>query len=1095
MAISRKIGFAAPEHKRPTGWKWDEMIWAKEQQRHQAVIPTLMDPDISLIPEDLWRSGIGDGEDLRIMNVVEDPHAGIPWRPVIKPGFYYLAWEQFYLFSPNSVVAFLGTDTHDVWGDLSKVDLFWPPKGGEPFVISYLHRRDDGDIRDVKKFRHRIRFTGETVIETDQYGDLVSKTEAVDLDADGNVVDYNIANLPVDPEPRPREFVVIQRPEAFTKEWIDSNHTVGQGTSSLEVVVLGGTPVYGPPVAFSNMNLFLDYVHDTMPLNPGEYSIGYAGSINVPEGEVWVMTDDQDQVPGYVTYWTDYPATVLFNDYYVKRIGFESPSGYEEVSSGDFIGKSRMLPNQSFYLSYFPVLDPTEVRIFVYDPRNEQYSEWLRADDLETAGPDDEVFSISPDGGFVLFGDGIKGKIPHRYAYIAAHYEYVPLIEYMPDETILPVKPDTINLQPLNNSVHRGFIFLGHKEPLVDQLILTTDRPRVPGRPEVYGPIDAGNDYALLTCTAYARDGDVVPDQELRWALDPSLGYINGTNPYYTPVRTVTDQSGRSRVTYTPVRTAVDMGVIVNLYEGDGSSTTNLTSTHQPNDTLILDEPVEGSVNDMWVFMVTNDDPLLPYDPARREGGRYVVLYRWDEDYYHDGVAPAGEWVPVRPAQMVGTKRILFDYSLPSPSEVPSLVQYVIIMDRVVTVNASTMNPVTGVQVISNDLKLLLRIPASQRGVFTLSGSVPDGSALDSAAYLTIARDGTMRFIFSVQSSTSTSSTTTTTTSNTSSSTSSTTSSSTSSSSTTTVPHGKWVSILDNTKWQDGGAKATFTWNVGGWWEWAGAPGTGYLEAIGTWADGFRPTMVRVTYSGTLPSELQVVDDTLTVVGSDGYYHSGSAIEFIPFLSNDIFQLRFNVWDSDLNITNIEFRHPGYTSTTSSTTTTTTTATLPFMLPASDGPSGTPLDPLALQWVPTPAKPATHFDKIDDGTLFPPADVDYLTAVGIPLTDQLVLGPPSAPGVYSAALVTLRMVSAAPGVNPIGDQVNVVLYDNLGAPIVVGPTAFFNTLPATAENIQILIPFTGPVPDVALTGGVLEFSYSPGPGGPLDVTDVRIELI
>ena len=166
------------------------------------------------------------------------------------------------------------------------------------------------------------------------------------------------------------------------------------------------------------------------------------------------------------------------------------------------------------------------MRVFIYDPRNLTSVEWTRVDNLDTAGPSDEVFSISPDGGFILFGNGIKGKIPHRYAHIAAHYKYIPLIEYMPDEALLAIKPVTINLQPLHNSVHRGFIFLGHKEPIVDRLVLVTNRPRVPDRPDTYGPIDAGNDFALLTCTAFTRDGDVVPEQELNWGLDPSIGFI-----------------------------------------------------------------------------------------------------------------------------------------------------------------------------------------------------------------------------------------------------------------------------------------------------------------------------------------------------------------------------------------------------------------------------------------------------------------------------------------------------------------------------------------------------------------------------------------
>jgi hypothetical protein len=88
------------------------------------------------------------------------------------------------------------------------------------------------------------------------------------------------------------------------------------------------------------------------------------------------------------------------------------------------------------------------------------------------------------------------------------------------------------------------------------------------------------------------------------------------------------------------------------------------------------------------------------------------------------------------------------------------------------------------------------------------------------------------------------------------------------------------------------------------------------------------------------------------------------------------------------------------------------------------------------------------------------------------------------------------MISAAPGPNPGGDQVDVVLYDSAGAPMSIpGPHSFFNIAPGIPENIQLLIPFVGPQPDPALIGGVIEMTYSVGAGGPLDVTDIRVELI
>jgi len=761
MATSRKIGFEVVAHKRPEGWKWDEMIWTKEHERHEAVIPTLFDPDLSLIPSDVWRSGIGQGEDLRIYTIYQQPHAGAPWRPMIRPGYYFLAEERFYLFGPNALLSIVDTEVDG--NGFTLVNLLFPPKPGAPFRVAYMHREADGDVRHVDNFRHRVRFTGRTITEVDQYGDLVSRIEAVDLNASGEVVNYNISNLPVDPEPRPLEYVVIQRPEAYKKQWIPM--TVGDGTDVVKTISLGEPIVDGTPIGFSNTNLFNEYVPGVAPgtLTAGQYTIDHGA------GDIYLHNGLDDQIPGYVTYWTDYPASILFNDYYVRQMGFEwsgsTPPPYSLVTQSDYLGKSRMLPNQSFYLSYFPVLDPDEVKVFVYDPRNEDVEEWLRVDTLEEAGPDDKVFIISADGGFIVFGDGIRGRIPHRYAHIGATYKYVPIIEYMPNEKWLAYVPDTVDLQPLRNSVHRGFIYLAHKEPIVDRLVLVTDRPRVPERPDTYGPIEAGTDFGLLTVTAYTREGDVVPQQEITWHLDPAMGFINGTNPYYTPVRTITDGSGSSRVVYTPVRTASEMGVLVNLFEGDGSPTSNIITTVNPNDTLIVPENIESALDEIWVFMVLNDDPFLPYNPATREGGRHVILYRWDETLL--------DWIPVRPSAIIGKSRLIFDYPLPTPDDLPSLVQYSVLMDRVITVEAKTINQLTGLQITSNPVKFLLRIPASQRGVYTLpTPTSVEGSAIDSATYLTIARDGAMRFIYtSALTSTSTTTTTVSTTSSTTSST------------------------------------------------------------------------------------------------------------------------------------------------------------------------------------------------------------------------------------------------------------------------------------------------------------------------------------
>ncbi|MCK5291288.1 MAG: hypothetical protein KAR39_04680, partial [Thermoplasmata archaeon] len=469
--------------------------------------------------------------------------------------------------------------------------------------------------------------------------------------------------------------------------------------------------VNGPAIYFSNGDIFQKYVDDQVPATEGEYSVGYSGATNIVEGTVQVITSLRDQLPGYVTYWNNFPATILFNDYYVEQMGFsdwgDALPGFEDtepsidiVKTADFLGESSALPNQLFYLSYFPMIDFDSLSVYVYDLRNEVVTEWTRIDDIEAAGPDDEVFVISPDGGFILFGDGVRGKIPHIHAYIGATYQYVPYVQYMPDEDWRLIKPDEVNLQPLFNSTHRGFVYLSHKELSVDSLLLQTNRSRVADRPDTYGPIDAGNDYALLTCTAFDKDGGAVPEVDISWTISPAMGFINGASPLYTRVQTTTDSSGKTRVVYTPVRTAGDMGTNVYLFDGQGNELDNITTTTILNDTLELTENVEADVTDIWVFMTLDDDPFQPYNPLTREGGRKVILYRYDETVF--------DWVPVRPSAIVDKRKLVFDYALPTPDEEPTLQIYSVLMDRVIETKATTVNPKTGLLIESNPIKFYL---------------------------------------------------------------------------------------------------------------------------------------------------------------------------------------------------------------------------------------------------------------------------------------------------------------------------------------------------------------------------------------------------
>jgi hypothetical protein len=81
----------------------------------------------------------------------------------------------------------------------------------------------------------------------------------------------------------------------------------------------------------------------------------------------------------------------------------------------------------------------------------------------------------------------------------------------------------------------------------------------------------------------------------------------------------------------------------------------------------------------------------------------------------------------------------------------------------------------------------------------------------------------------------------------------------------------------------------------------------GKLDAIGSWVEGYRPTMFRITYgeSGTLALTLRDVSSGLILDIVDCV--SGTAYE-IPGFSEDIGSLELGGLGGDyLRITNIEF--------------------------------------------------------------------------------------------------------------------------------------------------------------------------------------------
>ena len=113
-------------------------------------------------------------------------------------------------------------------------------------------------------------------------------------------------------------------------------------------------------------------------------------------------------------------------------------------------------------------------------------------------------------------------------------------------------------------------------------------------------------------------------------------------------------------------------------------------------------------------------------------------------------------------------------------------------------------------------------------------------------------------------------------------------------------PESPWP---DNEVW-NGSAWESYEWGGGGWYH-------VNLTAIGIWADGYRPTQMRVTWTGNADLNFISLQDTtgstIAFVGTPN--PTSPAILDITFGSNDIgyFSTDTNFGQSQYFITGIEF--------------------------------------------------------------------------------------------------------------------------------------------------------------------------------------------
>jgi hypothetical protein len=666
-------------------------------------IPCLFDASLESLDKDDLQSGIGYKDDLNLDEIIA--LTPIHWAPLVERGFYFIGTDGLYFHSDSAV--------RIAPGNVTEVNLPKLPAPGYPISITTYYRDETGAITVGYRWQQKVRFSG-----TINHDDPDKVFERVDATTEGSVVNFNFKYA----DQSKQEFVI-----SYNKNYRkifklpDNLSSTGAG---VKAITLSPAAIPTMPFVFSKVGQFKNYTNS--PSTPGDWNISSNGSTL----NVYVSAEPTDV--GYVTYYYDYPASILFSKSCIMNHGISAvPPTPQSMATVEIMGISNGNTDLCFGMRYFPVLKGS-VNVYVDDGGT--ITPWSVVEDLDSSGPTDKECMIDPDLGLVIFGNGINGMIPPTNSTIGVVYISVPIIEYE-TRNVGTILGNELNMHPLFNHTPRGFLYLEQRLDILGSLSLSTNKDE----------LSYGNDYAVLTCVAENPMGSPISNILIEF-MPSTDGYLNLAQTGVS-VNQFTKADGTAQVIYHPPSNVLDMAEEVNLYLPNGSYSSPYLTTSVTNDTLITTFPADQStytpdMDEVLTFIVVDNDPLAPYYTTSRTGGSMVLLYELD--------VATNNFAPVRPISVM-QDRIVYGKSLPTPSDYSAIRKFVIVIQRPEFFTCRAIDPLTGRTIYSNQLLILLTAPPYQVGEFTLSTlqSVA-GSAIGAATYFTIDKKGQLNAAFSV---------------------------------------------------------------------------------------------------------------------------------------------------------------------------------------------------------------------------------------------------------------------------------------------------------------------------------------------------------
>lgn len=696
--IGTESYYANIEHpetnKKIEGFKWDNAIWKSDNESdYYGEIRSIYDPTTSGLENSYFQSGIGDNDDLQLVDIIEVTTSGIgnnnlldDYVPEINHGYYYKYKEERYLYSDSSSIVY--PSYSGVINELyNYVLLLDDPKTGIPIKArKFKWNNSNGVYELLKEYEKKVHFTGlrdDDLIRQDTFDnnnnilwDLVDNTE------DEFIVTYSGITYP--------ELI-------FNKQIVEE---IGEITQS-------GIP------ALKNEDY--DYYTEDFNLD----FVGYANGI----------VDE-------VFHTTFSPIDITMDCRVFTWNSVNDIQEWNVVTSGENIGINEVYLDKDLGLVQFGSSQPSigsKVGIYYWNTAQVEYE------------PNNTIDTIK---GYEVSLNPILRSSGRGFVYLNT-YEDVPFNINLSAE-LATIQTDIYGPLYIGNTFAKIIAEVKDQQGnYIEGIPVTFEITSVP----ISGSFSGNSTIETITASnGKAKAFYNPPESVSELGEYVTSGEINNSPSYPAPITQTTSlfvqelnlaisdyESPEDIYLYQVHANDLTTGI---LYSGIDFNNEEETIAEYYRNYFTTEESIYGKLG--LTTSGTIDDSTITWEEAHREllnlvqpiwfnslsnnsSGRKLIVTEYDTTAVNPhNITQSGAWIPKEPIEVVdrgSTFELIYDTSsveFPLPSGL--LQSYFVCAPVYITVQASTYNAQLNKMIYSNEISIKLDIPPYMNGTWLIDG-------------------------------------------------------------------------------------------------------------------------------------------------------------------------------------------------------------------------------------------------------------------------------------------------------------------------------------------------------------------------------------